>query len=632
MQFKTEHRIEIDGLRSLAILPVLFYHAGLAPFSGGFVGVDVFFVISGFLITSLLMSELSSGKFSLLTFYERRARRILPALFFVMAVTLLVALPWMLPNDLQDLFLSFLGVSTFSSNILFWLQSGYFEAGIELKPMLHTWSLAVEEQYYVLFPLLLLWLWRFGINVLGVVILSLCCASFALTFVMQSADNVANFYLLPTRAWELMLGSLSSALYASIVANRVFWQRHGLVTNAMSLLGIAMIFTACFVIKESTPFPGIATLLPTLGTCLVLIFAAQDNVAGKLLSIKPIVIIGLISYSTYLWHQPILALARLNHIESFHLLWAIPASLVLGYLSWRFVEAPFRNRRFLTRNTILFLAVTLSAAWAIAGFVGYKSDGLPFRLDADKQHIARFTQYPSQKLYRQDTCFLQPGIDHTSFADECYQFASEQNKHLLWGDSHAAALSMGFNATEAGVAQLTSSTCPPLLLNEFKRQAACTANNAHILEFIKQSRPDTLWLHANWIDYKSELPSLEATITKIQTDSPETKIVLLGGVPQWKPTLPHSLLKQSVALGSIKTIDTPLLEYLRPIDSDLQLIARQHRVSFVSLIDELCVGPECKATASTTAGELEPMAWDAGHLTLAGSVYTVTRILQRLSR
>ncbi len=630
MRHATHHRIEIDGLRSLAILPVLFYHAGVPGFSGGYIGVDVFFVISGFLITSLILKELSQGSFSILTFYERRARRILPALFFVMLVTLVAALPWMLPNDLQDLFLSYLGVSTFSSNVLFWLQSGYFDAGVELKPMLHTWSLAVEEQFYVLFPLLLILIWRFGMGVLGAVLIAIAIISFSLTLTINTIDAAANFYLLPTRAWELLLGSLTSLLFARYNLEQSPHQLVRLGASVSGAAGMIMIVSASLIFDNTTAFPGVAALLPTIGTCLILFFATRNTLIARLLSLQPLVLIGLVSYSAYLWHQPILAFARLNQMEGALLWLAIPISLALAYLSWRFIEKPFRNRQFLTQKTVLLLASAASLTIAVIGYIGYKSDGLQFRLSTEAQAIARFSAYPSEKLYRQDACFLQPNVDHLNFDTACYEFAETGVKQLLWGDSHAAALSMGFEHWAGTVAQLTSSACPPLLHIDVPHQSHCRGINQHILNFVTQSQPDVIWLHANWIDYEQELATLSRTLDAIHASAPNASVFVLGGVPQWKPTLPHVLLKQQTELDAINTIDTPLVEFLEPVDETLQKSTESSEAKFVSILNLTCNGQSCKATASVATDSpktsshqtlLEPMAWDNAHLTLAGSIY-----------
>ena len=334
-----QYRRDIDGLRAFAVLPVILFHAGFAPFSGGYIGVDIFFVISGYLITTIILRELEEGRFSLLRFYERRIRRILPALFVMMAICTPIAWVLLSPYMFRDFTQSLAAVSVYLSNVLFWRESGYFDTATELKPLLHTWSLAVEEQYYVIVPMLLMALWALGRWVLFGVIVALALASLALAHWMADIYPSANFYLLPSRAWELLAGSICAFLLT-----------RGLrVSNdPLALLGLAMVVVPVFVFDADTPFPSLYTLIPVGGTALVILFTGPGSRMAKLLGWAPFVWIGLISYSAYLWHQPIFAFTRIHLIfEPSHELMAALSilSLAMGWVSWRFVERPFRNTR-----------------------------------------------------------------------------------------------------------------------------------------------------------------------------------------------------------------------------------------------------------------------------------------------
>jgi len=290
------YRAEIDGLRALAVLPVILFHAGFELFGGGFVGVDVFFVISGYLSTTILIEDIESDRFSLLSFYERRARRILPALFFILMLCTLFAWLWMLPKQMTDFSLSLIAVALFGSNILFWQESGYFAAASEEKPLLHTWSLAVEEQYYLLFPLFLLFALRFGKNKVFWTIVIFASFSLAMSEWGWRNKPEANFYLAPTRAWELFAGSIAAFTLL----------KRGLrSSNFLSMLGLVAICFAIFVYDENTPFPSVYAFVPVVGVVLLILFAGKDTLAAKLLSTRIMVGIGLISYSAYLWHQPL---------------------------------------------------------------------------------------------------------------------------------------------------------------------------------------------------------------------------------------------------------------------------------------------------------------------------------------
>ena len=367
-----DYRREIDGLRAVAVLPVILFHAGLPLFPGGFAGVDVFFVISGYLITTLILLDVEGGRFSIGRFYERRARRILPALFVVMAVTLPLAFLVMLPSQLRDLTDSAAAVAVFLSNFYFLSQVDYFAPDAELQPLLHTWSLAVEEQFYLLFPLAFVLLWRRGrgltIAVLAIVaVLSLMLAAWA------AGENPArNFFFTGTRMWELLAGAL-----AAIGLHGRPLRGNGLLAGA----GMAMILGAMLVFDGQTPFPSLWTLVPVVGTVLVIMFAGPGTAVARLLSWRGFVGIGLISYSAYLWHQPAFALARIYHVAE-PPVWAMAAlfgaTLGLAWLTWAWVEQPFRRRPvpLLPQRAQIFAAGGLVAVVFVAvGWLGRQTDG-----------------------------------------------------------------------------------------------------------------------------------------------------------------------------------------------------------------------------------------------------------------
>lgn len=455
-----QYRREIDGLRAVAVLPVILFHAGFSVFSGGYVGVDVFFVISGYLITSILIAELEQGNFSIARFYERRARRILPALFVVMFACLPFAYMWMLPSQLKDFAQSLVAVVFFASNVLFWREDGYFAAAAELKPLLHTWSLAVEEQYYLLFPIFLLVLWRFGRqrvfwSVVVVTMLSLLLAEWG-----WRNKPSANFYLAPTRAWELLAGSIC----AFMTVGRA--QRS---SNVLSALGLALIVFAIFAYNDSTPFPSVYTLVPVVGTALVIIFAAQDTWVARLLSLRGFVGIGLISYSAYLWHQPLFAFARLRSLtEPSHTLMAAlaAASLLLAWATWYWVEQAFRKRAnplLVTRRSVFATSGAVGAVFVAVGLAGHVGKGFEWRFDA------QVLRYADADIDRASShCHFGPNVPLPSLpVSEC-SFANKKSELsvLLTGDSHALAVSeaLGDALQREGIGflDLSYSSCPPL--------------------------------------------------------------------------------------------------------------------------------------------------------------------------
>jgi len=387
-----KYRREIDGLRALAVIPVILFHAGFSTFGGGFVGVDVFFVISGYLITSLIAPEIATGGFSLIRFYERRARRILPALFLVVLCALPFAWWLMLASDMIDFSKQLVGVATFVPNVVLWRQSDYFDTVAELKPLLHTWSLGVEEQYYVFFPIALLLMAKVSRRWLGVLLAAIALLSIAVAQATAQTHPAFAFFLLPTRAWELVVGALC-ALYLPVQAG---WPPAGRATAALSELaggtGLVMILIAVFLFGKGTPFPGVWALVPTLGAALIIAFASPRTLVGRLLGSRPFVGLGLLSYSAYLWHQPIFAFFRIAGVDlaSTSLRLAlIAATLLLAFLSWKFVETPFRRAHRIERRTVFSLAVAGSAAFVAIGVAGIVTQGFLFRFaPADRQLAA----------------------------------------------------------------------------------------------------------------------------------------------------------------------------------------------------------------------------------------------------
>jgi peptidoglycan/LPS O-acetylase OafA/YrhL len=434
-----QYRLEIDGLRAIAVLPVIFFHAGLQAFSGGFVGVDVFFVISGYLITSIIISEKQAGTFTLVTFYERRARRILPALFVVMAACLPFAWMWMFPDEMKDFSRSLMGVSAFVSNILFWRESGYFVTAAELKPLLHTWSLSVEEQYYLLFPLFLICMYRFGWRrVVGglvvVFVVSLAGAQWG-----SAHKPIANFYSLPTRAWELVLGSFIAFIPNSLNSCTTnAWRNRFSLNQFGSLIGLLLIAFSVFYFNRETPHPSIYTLIPTVGAACVIVFTTPFTIVGRLLSSRIFVFVGSISYATYLWHQPLFAFARYRSINEPSTLFFIVLTLtamILATISLRFLELPFRSPKIIGRKTIFGIALAGTLFFFVLGAVWYSKSGLPDRFSADL-----YPQFFPEKTNESTACNLS-AVESAKTLKYCYFGDTNASRTVaLYGDSHAQAL------------------------------------------------------------------------------------------------------------------------------------------------------------------------------------------------
>lgn len=452
-----QYRPEIDGLRAIAVGAVILFHAGFDLFSGGYVGVDVFFVISGYLITGILLNDLQKDQFSILKFYERRARRILPALVFVLICCLPFAWRWMYPGQLIEFSQAVLAVMFFVSNILFWRQSDYFAPDAEMNPLLHTWSLAVEEQFYIFFPpvLWLIWTWRHR-GVLPMLIV-MAIASLGLAEIASRIAPGANFYLIPTRAWELLAGSICAVVMSGTPRK----------PNAgLAMIGLAMVCVGIFAFDEQTPFPSLYAVVPVAGTALIVLYAGQKDPVGRLLCMRGMVGIGLISYSAYLWHQPLLAFARLrlgDHL-TVPLIWGlIAATFVLALFSWRYVEQPFRagpativktRKGVFTASGLAVMALVGVGLWGVLG------QGLAGRIAPSGASFASLDIENRLKPNRGVGANCELGFD--SPPENCRMPGVP--RVLLWGDSFAMHLGGALkNSPDAsGIVQFTIPVCAPI--------------------------------------------------------------------------------------------------------------------------------------------------------------------------
>jgi peptidoglycan/LPS O-acetylase OafA/YrhL len=513
-----KYRREIDGLRAIAVIPVVLFHANFPLFSGGFVGVDIFFVISGYLITSIILEEIEKGSFSIIHFYERRARRILPALFFVILISLPFAYFIQTPSELESYSQSLFSVTVFSSNIYFWLTSGYFSSASELKPLLHTWSLAVEEQFYIFFPIYLLLVWRFRKRWVLVSIIALGVISLTLAQLASKTMPDTAFYLLPTRAWELMIGASLAIMLLHREAHKLIAENRRLTNELLSCLGLVMICTSIIIYDKNTPFPSVYTLVPTIGTALLIVFSNSNTLIGHFLGCRLLVGIGLISYSAYLWHQPIFAFTR-AYTNSFpsllFMLFLSSFSFLLAYISWRYIEKPFRTKGQFPRRAIFQFSIIVSSLFASIGLLGHFTNGfLEAKTTAvEKQLLSTATTSPMR-----DECHT-GGADYKKPTDACKYFGPNK-RWAIFGDSHAVELAYSLarklEGTGSGIKHYSFSACPPMYLRS-SEVSSCAAWTNEVMgvmskdlsvEYIVVSYRLNRWLYGEHKNIYPNLPDL----------------------------------------------------------------------------------------------------------------------------
>jgi peptidoglycan/LPS O-acetylase OafA/YrhL len=488
------------------VLPVILFHAGVPGFSGGFIGVDVFFVISGYLITRILAREISCGTFSIVSFYERRIRRIFPAFFVAIGSTALISVWLFMPSELKNIGSSMIAATFFLSNVLFWNQSGYFAAPSELNPLLHTWSLGIEEQFYLIFPVFL-WLWlRFaGLQKVWVGVLMLGVVSFCVNVYTVCPWQAATFYLIATRAWELLLG-------AFLAIRPITIEDKPALRDALSIAGLLSIAWSVLTFSKATSFPGPNALFPCIGAGLI-ILAGGQSLAGRMISNRAFVFIGLISYSFYLMHWPIIVFSQyyiirpLNGIEKSAL---VIFSFLAATLCWRFIEMPFRkpaaNR--LERQVLFAKAATAMTVCAAVGFMFYMSNGVPSRLSRQAEMLAAGSVDVGEYI---SSCVdgVLPDAEDIANRTLCkLGVRGGSPSFLLWGDSHAAAIADGIDIEAKRYGQsglyVGMFSCPPLIgIDGWYKETIgaselCKRINSSVLPLIKRLNVKAVILDASW--------------------------------------------------------------------------------------------------------------------------------------
>lgn len=500
-----KYRREIDGMRAVAVLAVILFHAGFPAFSGGFVGVDVFFVISGYLITSIILIERQKGAFSLRHFYERRARRILPALFVMVFATVPFAWFWLMPGDLVDYAHSLMSVSTFSSNLLFFHETGYFNTEAELTPLIHTWSLAVEEQFYIVFPVFLLIIFRTRKRfITGIVALTGLCSFVYAHWASYNNPNGA-FFLLTARGWELMIGALIAFYHVSSEKQGTVTATKAVLYELLCFLGLAFISYAVFSFSGTTPFPGFYALFPTLGAAIIILYASPKTIIGRILGSRILVTIGLISYSAYLWHYPMFVFMRHRKIvepDKIYFIIMSAAALLIAYAVWKFVEQPFRKKHIVGTSFVWKFSATGAVIIFSFGLTGHVLNGIDTRFPTDFKKVGRVIDEVNPK---REICH-NPDLTEGIPEKKCLYDSRFDTGVLLWGDSAADALAPALGETLAqhqmALLQLTHNGCVPVpgLVRMYGAQRmSCVEFNNTVMNFIQDDdRYDYVILYARW--------------------------------------------------------------------------------------------------------------------------------------
>lgn len=561
------YRPDVDGLRAVAVLSVVFCHAGFS-FTGGYIGVDVFFVISGFLIAGLIRKELEKGTFTLANFWERRVRRIMPALLVVTIVTMIAGWFILMPEAYASLGKSVVGLALLGSNVQFWRDTNYFDTAAEEKPMLHTWSLSVEEQFYLFVPVFLLLLARKSQLHRALLILTAAAVlSFGLSVYGAHRYPTATFYLLPTRAWELFMGALLAFFPDRWFKVSLRWK------EIAAVLGMALILIPCFAYDHETRFPGLTALPPVLGAALLIwsgTLAERLPALGRFLAWRPVVFIGLISYSLYLWHWPLFSFSRYQSIKALpdvDKVGLIIASLILAVISWRFVETPFRTRKLLPARPRLFAmaAVAFLGVFGGAALLVY-SKGFVTRITAETKVFAETGKFDPGYVRE-----LEVGdIPHNLVRLGETNAAAAAAHILVWGDSHAMAILPAIDSLcrEAGMTAVaaTHAATPPVVdyvsRNQWGLQERSIPFNKAVLDYVQAAKIKAVLLVSYW-DMHCEVPEFQAALKKTVAElrSAGAAVYLMKDLPHYEFDIHKSVVRYSYKGLDMSSLGMTTAEY-----------------------------------------------------------------------
>lgn len=665
------YRPDIDGLRAIAVLSVVAFHKDSHLVQGGFVGVDIFFVISGYLISSIIFKSIQRGTFSFSDFYIRRVKRILPALILVLISIWTLAYYDFVPTDLKILGKHIAAAAIFVSNFVLWQESGYFDTASSFKPLLHLWSLGIEEQFYLFWPPLIFFAWKCRVNLFALTIF-ITLISFSLNILWVEDSPVATFYLPLSRFWELLIGSTLAYAQLSkthegqyaLRAKMLFVSSSPQLNNVKSALGLLMLISAIIGLDKEKTFPGWWALLPTMGTFLLISAGNGTWINRNILSNRPMVFVGLISYPLYLWHWPLLTYSRYpyDHAIVFNTNFAILWAFLLAWLTYRFVERPIRfgsklkikghtknlgtdsnlnpssEFRESVRSHIPHFLVITFLSLAFVGIATYRTDGFKSRYP---EYIVQVLEYDStMKLseWRVGECFLLYGSQNEkNFGANCIDpdFKQKSNSIFLWGDSIAASLYPGFKHIQSekhfSFAQYTATNCPPFLNYDDPNNKYCREINESVVKKIVELKPHAVVLSAHWLKFhranaaqaETKLRETVAFLNKLGIK----KIIFIGPLPLWNPTLPRIVYQNWKATHiypppaiMLSGTDKETIE----LDRILQGTSLELGMTYVSAYQLLCDGNGC---LTRVGGESEDItSFDTMHMTIRGAQFLIKKM------
>ena len=609
------YRADIDGLRAIAVAAVILVHAG-AGLSGGFLGVDVFFVISGYLIHRDLLSRFGAGAFSLREFYGRRMRRTLPALYVMIAVCLGAAAFVLMPGDYDALARSAVAAGLSVSNILFLTQAGYFDHAAITKPLLHTWSLGVEEQFYLVAPLISFGLSRLAWPRRRFVYLGLIAAGLAGCVALQAVAAPAAFFLMPARLWEFFIGCA--------IADRIIPEiRRRWLAELITGVALVALLASMMLVSGASAHPGLPTLVPCLAAAAIIHTGATTrSMVGRALGTRPFVFTGLISYSLYLWHWPLLVLVEYRGLPMTPGLEAalLAALVAVSFLSWKYVERPFREAGSALRSKAPLLVPSGFAVILACSALVVVTRGFPDRFSAAVAKVSSYYDYDYRGGFREGTCFLTTKVGSFRYFDKniCLQKSASRPNYLLIGDSHAAHHWSGLAAVFPDIhfLQATASGCRPVI--EPEGQAYCVdLVNYALRDFLPKAKLDGIIFSAAWVP--QDAAEVAATVAYAKKFVPD--VIVLGGIPTHDLPLPN-LISRSLVEDQPGLILAHQTTYAEQIDRSFEKVVQGAR--YVSLHDLLCPGDKCRVYA----GDGVPLQFDTSHLTPDGSIFVATLLKQ----